>query len=339
MSFNLLPKALIAGFISTLPIPAALVPIPGADSSAATGSELQTAPPCLPPSNPFTLQITCSSAKLKWTPDTSALLYDVWYRLVGAPAWTKKKTAQNSGSKTVKGLNAGQVYEWKVRSICTTNPKTFSAWSPKVQFTTPAAAGTFSLGADTIINSNSNLFNGGSFFLGQRSQVVFSQAELLANCMTANSSIDTISIYIAQRSSTIPYSNFQLSYYYTTTGFGFPAAPTAWAPVVQAGGLLFGPVNVDLTTIPASGGWVHFPVNLVWNGSVGDLVLEFCWDNQVSTPSDLNHTTQTAGIRKVATVHGFGAAPAGCSLLPNGAAGTFRNANEYRPNIRFSFIP
>jgi len=191
----------------------------------------------------------------------------------------------------------------------------------------------------TLVNANSFLFNGGGFFLRQKAQILYGQAEFLARGMQPGDVIDTISLYISARNSTVPYLQFTLGYYYTTANYSFPGTPTAWAPVFSSGSTLLGPMTLDLTTIPSSGGWVHFPVNLTWSGSTGDMVIEMCWENGASSspPSDNNYTTQTLGVRKMATVRGWSTSGPGCSLLPNGAANTFRTANDYRPNLTFRF--
>jgi len=300
---------------------------------------MATAPSvCSPPANPNTTGVTSVSVLFNWTILPGASCYEVAYRELGTTAWILVHSATNVSFMNVSPIASGKTFEWKVRTQCQLNPKVWSGWSPKLQFTSGPPM-SFSLGTGTAINANSYLFNSGGFFLRQKNQVIFTQAEFLANGMTAGSVIDTLSIYIAQRNSTIPYEDFMMSYYYTTPGFSFVATPSAWAPVMASGGTLLGPLTLNLTTIPATGGWVHFPVNLVWNGSKNDLVLEMCWDNGATsaTPSDVNYSTQTPGARKVASVRAWSTSVPGCSLLPDGAANTFRNANEYRPNIAFSF--
>ncbi len=91
---------------------------------------------CLPPVGLLATNISGTTAKLKWTKAISALFYEVRFRVQGTTAWTVKKTAQNSGSKTISGLLPYTTYEWKVRTLCAVNPKVWSGWSPKELFTT-----------------------------------------------------------------------------------------------------------------------------------------------------------------------------------------------------------
>ena len=74
-----------------------------------------------------------TSEKLKWTVETGIDYYQIYYRQVGTPTWSKKKSVTNQ--KTITGLTCATTYEWKVRSNCA---GTFSAFSATSTFTTAA---------------------------------------------------------------------------------------------------------------------------------------------------------------------------------------------------------
>jgi hypothetical protein len=95
---------------------------------------------CAAPGNQSSAAVTSATAKLKWDKEPFAHRYDVWYRELGTTPWVKKKTSANAVFKNISGLMSQTGYEWKVRSLCSKTPKTFSPWSPKAVFVTTAPA-------------------------------------------------------------------------------------------------------------------------------------------------------------------------------------------------------
>jgi hypothetical protein len=147
--------------------------------------------------------------------------------------------------------------------------------------------------------------------------------------------IDTVCLNLTQRNSVTPYSNISIRYYYTAGNFTFPVSLTAWAPGLSGLGSYIFSAMVDLSTIPATGGPVKFPVtNFTWNGSVSDLVLEFCWESSVAMPSDPTAGTLLSG-RKTARVRAPVVAATGACILSPTAANVARNTSLYRPDVCF----
>ncbi len=94
----------------------------------------QYTPACLAPANLTTLNITSTSAKLKWNASSGVAKYKVQYKVdsTGAP-WTAKTVNAANTSIVINNLLAGVQYKWKVRSICNAEK---SAYSPVEKFTT-----------------------------------------------------------------------------------------------------------------------------------------------------------------------------------------------------------
>ncbi|MFI5171909.1 MAG: T9SS type A sorting domain-containing protein [Chitinophagales bacterium] len=72
-----------------------------------------------------------TSEKLKWTFMPNAEFYQIWYRTVGDPTWTKKKSLATT--KIISGLTCETEYEFKIRGKC---DGVFSPFSKKEYFTT-----------------------------------------------------------------------------------------------------------------------------------------------------------------------------------------------------------
>lgn len=174
----------------------------------------------------------------------------------------------------------------------------------------------------------------------------YTQAELLAKGLIANDVIDTLIFWIRQRSSTVPYNNLTISYYYTTPAVCFPAAGSGIAnpplPIITPGGVLFsGSPNLSIAGqyfVPATGGQLKIPLTtpLVWSGSAGNLVIEICYDNPANSFNDQSYYTQTTGCRSFYSISQVSGATAGCALL-NNTAGVVRYSSDNRPNITFKY--
>jgi N-acetylneuraminic acid mutarotase len=94
----------------------------------------QYIPDCLSPANLTTLNVTTSTAKLKWEAAAGAIKYKVQYKIdsMGAP-WINKTVNAANTSIVINNLLAGVQYKWKVRSICSSEK---SAYSPVEKFIT-----------------------------------------------------------------------------------------------------------------------------------------------------------------------------------------------------------
>lgn len=78
------------------------------------------------------IDITTTTATLKWDAVAGAAGYNVEYRAVGAPSWTVTSTTANN--VPLSSLTPGAPYEWQVQTDC--GSSNFSAFSPVNSFAT-----------------------------------------------------------------------------------------------------------------------------------------------------------------------------------------------------------
>ena len=111
-----------------------------ATCSAGTGNFVQaqftTTAPCNSPAGLGSSSVTSTSAAVNWGAVSGALSYDVDYKLASASTWTNSITGTTSTSRTIAGLAAVSLYDWRVRTNCTGGSSTYS----QAQFTTAAAS-------------------------------------------------------------------------------------------------------------------------------------------------------------------------------------------------------
>ncbi len=103
-------------------------------------------------------QLTSTSARLNWFGGEAGASYEIDYRVSGATAWTTIPVSATQGPgefkrRIVTGLNAGTVYEWRVRTVCTAG--IFSVYAvPSSVFTTvcnpPAPQGVQNLQGSSV---------------------------------------------------------------------------------------------------------------------------------------------------------------------------------------------
>ena len=72
---------------------------------------------------------------MNWGSVTNADHYDVRIREQGTGSWTLIPNVFTT-SRTKTGLSSATVYEWQVRSACTSDSSSVSAWSSSETFTT-----------------------------------------------------------------------------------------------------------------------------------------------------------------------------------------------------------
>ena len=89
---------------------------------------------CGAPSGLASSSITTSGATVSWTAVSGAVSYDVDYKLTSSGTWTNAATATASTSVAISGLSASTVYDWRVRTNCSTASSTYT----QAQFTTTA---------------------------------------------------------------------------------------------------------------------------------------------------------------------------------------------------------
>jgi trimeric autotransporter adhesin len=112
-----------------------------ANCTGATGSYAQaqfttTAPPaCGTVTGLTSSSITQSSATVSWTALSGANNYDVDYKLNSSGTWINSITGTTSTSRSITGLSASSLYDWRVRANCTGSTGAYA----QAQFTTTAA--------------------------------------------------------------------------------------------------------------------------------------------------------------------------------------------------------
>ena len=87
------------------------------------------------PSGLSTSNIQLDRATMNWSSVTNANHYDVRLREQGTGSWTLILNL-NTTSRTKTGLSSATVYEWQVRSACSADSSSVSAWSSSETFTT-----------------------------------------------------------------------------------------------------------------------------------------------------------------------------------------------------------
>jgi hypothetical protein len=105
-------------------------------SVVATFTTLPCNTTCLPPTGLTTSNITPGSAQLSWN-TTGAPIYRVRYRMASSGMlWIYQNTPATS--LPVNGLQPASLYEWQVKSLCSSGSNTSgSAWSQFSTFQTP----------------------------------------------------------------------------------------------------------------------------------------------------------------------------------------------------------
>ncbi len=90
---------------------------------------------CFVPANLTVTNITGTSAKLQWDDLVTALGYAIKYNTDGGND-KAKVTYSKSNSKPISGLEPNTTYFWRVKSVCSEDPKVTTDWSEKQYFTT-----------------------------------------------------------------------------------------------------------------------------------------------------------------------------------------------------------
>ena len=103
---------------------------------------------CGTPTGLASSSITTSGATVSWTAVSGAVSYDVDYKLTSTGTWTNAATATTSTSQAISGLTSATVYDWRVRTNCSSGSSAYAA----AQFTT---AGTAVCNAPTGLASSS----------------------------------------------------------------------------------------------------------------------------------------------------------------------------------------
>ncbi len=82
---------------------------------------------CNAPSNLSASSITATGATVNWSVVSGAISYDVDYSLSGANSWRNVATATMSASAAITGLNPSTVYDWRVRTNCSSGSSGYAS--------------------------------------------------------------------------------------------------------------------------------------------------------------------------------------------------------------------
>ena len=80
------------------------------------------------------LQLT--KATMNWAAVTNANHYDIRLREQGSSSWTTLMLNIPTTFKQKTGLSSSTTYEWQIRSACSSDSSSISAWSATQNFTT-----------------------------------------------------------------------------------------------------------------------------------------------------------------------------------------------------------
>ena len=108
----------------------------GTNSSVYTSIETFTTGSCPDVQNIGVTNIQTDRAKITWSSNSAVDHYEVRAREVGTTTWTKFIQNIYGTNRIITGLQSGVTYEAQVRSACTVDTSSVSAWSSSVSFTT-----------------------------------------------------------------------------------------------------------------------------------------------------------------------------------------------------------
>jgi hypothetical protein len=91
---------------------------------------------CNAPTGLTSSAISSSSATVSWTAASGASSYAVDYKLSSSGTWTSAASATTSTSINLTGLSASSVYDWRVKTNCSSGSSAYAT----AQFTTSAAS-------------------------------------------------------------------------------------------------------------------------------------------------------------------------------------------------------
>ena len=89
-----------------------------------------------PPTGLSTSNIQVDRATMNWTAVADAHHYDIRMRVQGSSSWTISLNNLFGTSKQKLNLTSSTDYEWQIRSACSTDSSSVSAWSSTQTFTT-----------------------------------------------------------------------------------------------------------------------------------------------------------------------------------------------------------
>jgi hypothetical protein len=107
--------------------------------AAGTGNyfnaQFTTLAPCNAPTGLGSSAITSNSASVSWASVSGAANYDIDYKESSSSTWINAVTGTTSTSRSITGLSASTLYDWRVRANCTSS---LTSDYSQGQFTTTA---------------------------------------------------------------------------------------------------------------------------------------------------------------------------------------------------------
>ncbi|MET0395164.1 MAG: reprolysin-like metallopeptidase [Chitinophagaceae bacterium] len=91
---------------------------------------------CAAPGGLASSSVTQTTATVSWTAVSGAMSYDVDYKANSSSTWTNAATGTTSTSVNLSSLTAATLYDWRVRTNCSSGSSTYSA----AQFTTQSTS-------------------------------------------------------------------------------------------------------------------------------------------------------------------------------------------------------
>lgn len=93
--------------------------------------------PCTAPFSVSTVSVTTDAAVVSWEAVENASSYTIEYKPIQASMWTRYRSNAMGLTDTFKGLNAEQLYNWRVRANCDADSSNYT----EGDFTTSSGAG------------------------------------------------------------------------------------------------------------------------------------------------------------------------------------------------------
>ncbi|NML40012.1 T9SS type A sorting domain-containing protein [Chitinophaga sp. G-6-1-13] len=109
----------------------------GSSAYAAAQFTTTSTATCNAPAGLTSSGVTAASATVSWTAVSGASNYDVDYKLNTSSTWTNAATATTSTSVNLSGLTSASLYDWRVRTNCSSGSSAYTA----AQFTTLTSSG------------------------------------------------------------------------------------------------------------------------------------------------------------------------------------------------------
>lgn len=99
-----------------------------------TNFTIGTGSSCAAPAGLVSASVTHNTATISWSAASGAISYDVDYKTNASSTWTNAATATTSLSVNLSSLTSSTLYDWRVRTNCTSGTSSYAS----AQFTTQA---------------------------------------------------------------------------------------------------------------------------------------------------------------------------------------------------------